>query len=66
MAEAKETKTKKSKSEATYSKREILSASTQFGISADAMAGALRRIEKEHLTRAEVERAIQDFRKRQV
>lgn len=66
MAEAKETKAKKQVPEAAYSKKEILAASAQFGVSADAMAGALRRVEKEHLTRAEVEKAVQDFKKRQV
>ncbi|PZM63644.1 oligoribonuclease [Paenibacillus dendritiformis] len=67
MAEAKEVKTtKKAKPEATYSKQEIMAAAAGFGVSPDVMAGALRRVDKSTLTRAEVERAIQDFKKRQV
>lgn len=67
MAETKEAKTtKKAKPEATYSKQEIMAAAAGFNVSPDVMAGALRRVEKDTLTRAEVDRAIQDFKKRQV
>lgn len=66
MAEAKETNTKKTKPETTYSKQEIQAAAPAFGVSPDVMAGALRRVDKDRLTRAEAEKAIQDFKKRQV
>ena len=71
MAEKEESKTKETKSNAVqsdsiYSKREILAAAASFGVSVDAMAGALRLVEKEQLTRSEVEKVIQDFKKRQV
>jgi hypothetical protein len=59
-------KPKKAKPEPTYSKKEILAAAGGFGVSPDVMAGALRRVEKDRLTRAEVEKAIQEFRRRQV
>ena len=59
-------KPKKAKPEPTYSKKEILAAAGGFGVSTDVMAGALRRVEKDRLTRAEVEKAIQEFRRRQV
>lgn len=66
MTEVKENKTRKTKPEATYCKQEIMAAVAGFGVSPDVMAGALRRVDKDTLTRAEVERAIQDFKKRQV
>ncbi|MNW34031.1 hypothetical protein D3C74_109980 [compost metagenome] len=66
MAEAKEIKTQKTKPEVTYTKREIMDAAAGFKVSLDVLAGALRRVEKDTLTRAEVEKAIQDFKKREV
>ncbi|GAC41259.1 hypothetical protein [Paenibacillus popilliae] len=66
MAGAKETKSQKAKPEAAYSKREIMAAAAGFNVSPDVLAGALRRVEKDTLTRAEAEKAIQDFKKRQV
>ena len=66
MAEAKETKSKKTKLEPTYTKQEIQAASVHFGVSPDVMAGALRRVNKERLTRDEAEKAIQDFKRKQV
>lgn len=66
MTEAKETKTQKAKPEAAYSKREIMAAAAGFNVSLDVLAGALRRVDKDFLTRAEAEKAIQDFKKRRV
>lgn len=62
----KETKTKKTPPEPTYTKREVLDASARFGVSPDVMAGALRNAGKENYTRADIEKAIQDFKKRKV
>lgn len=71
MAEASETKpkatkTKKPKLEPTYTKAEIQAAAASFGASPDVMAGALRRLDKDRLTRAEVGKAVQDFSKRRL
>ncbi|PZM67479.1 oligoribonuclease [Paenibacillus dendritiformis] len=66
MAEAKESKPRKRQPEASYTKAEIMAASAQFAVSPDAMAGALRRVPKDSLTRAEAEKAVQEFQKRQV
>ncbi|MCL6597943.1 MAG: oligoribonuclease [Alicyclobacillus macrosporangiidus] len=55
-----------SESQDTYSKAEIIAAARAFGTTPHVVAGALRRIDKERLTRSEAEAAIKSFLERQV
>ncbi|MDU5945460.1 MAG: oligoribonuclease [Paenibacillus macerans] len=67
MSDSKDNKVlKKSKAEPAYRKTEVLAAAHVFGVTVDVMAGALRRVDKEHLTRTEIEKAIQNFKGKQV
>jgi hypothetical protein len=43
-----------------------MAAARSFGVSVDVMAGAMRLVDKDQLTKVEVEKAIQNFKKRQV
>ncbi|KFN07250.1 MULTISPECIES: hypothetical protein [Paenibacillus] len=64
--EKQDNKVLKKKAEPAYTKTEILAAAHVFGVTVDVMAGALRRVDKEQLTRAEIEKAIQNFKGKQV
>ncbi|MFF2887016.1 oligoribonuclease [Paenibacillus sp. NPDC057967] len=66
MTEQKAVKQKASTFEPQYTKAEIIAAASRFEVSSDVMAGALRRINKDTLTRSEVEKAIQDFKRKKV
>jgi hypothetical protein len=52
--------------EPLYSKEDIIAAASAFGTSPYVVAGALRFVEKDMLTRSEAEAAIKDFLRREV
>ena len=52
--------------EARYSRSELITAASSFGVKPEVVAGALRLAGKDTMTKAEVEKAIKDFLKRRV
>jgi len=52
--------------ESVYTRGELLSAASSFGVKPEVMAAALRLAGKEKLTRQEAEKAIENFLKRKV
>jgi len=52
--------------EARYSRSELITAASSFGVKPEVVAGALRLAGKDTMTKAEVEKAIKDFLKRKV
>ncbi len=52
--------------ETVYSRDEIIAAAFSFGVKPEVVAGALRLVGKDSLTRAEVEKAIETFLERKV
>lgn len=70
MTKKKENKSKETKvvniPETRYSRSEIIGAASSFGESQEVIAGALRIVNKEELTRSEVENAIRKFKTRKV
>lgn len=53
-------------SEARYSRSELIAAASSFGVKPEVMAGALKLAGKDTMTKAEAEKAIEDFLKRKV
>lgn len=56
----------KSSNEALYSCDELINAASSFGVKPEVVAGALRLVGKDNLTRAEAEKAIKAFLERKV
>ena len=52
--------------EPVYSREELIAAAFSFGVKPEVVAGALRLVGKDSLTRAEVEKAIETFLERKV
>lgn len=52
--------------ETTYSRAEIMAAAISLGIKPEVLAGALRMVKKDRLTKAEIREAIEEFKKRKV
>ena len=52
--------------EARYSRSELITAASSFGVKPEVVAGALRLAGKDTMTKAEAEKAIKDFLKRKV
>ena len=52
--------------EARYSRSELITAASSFGVKPEVVAGALRLAGKDTMTKAEAEKAIKDFLKRRV
>lgn len=68
MTKSKENKTTEAElpKESTYSRDDLLSGAAGFGVSVDVMAGALKLAGKDRMTRAEAEKALERFKKREV
>lgn len=62
----KETEAQKTSPEPTYSRAEIMAAAVSFGVKPEVMAGALRLVYKDELTRNEIHKAIEQFKERKV
>ena len=62
----KKTESRVSQSEPTYSRAEIMAAAASFGVKPEVMAGALRLVDKDELTRNELQKAIEQFKERKV
>ena len=62
----KETEAQKTSPEPTYSRAEIMAAAFSFGVKPEVMAGALRMVSKDRLTKLEILRAIEQFKQRKV
>lgn len=62
----KETEAQKTSPEPTYSRAEIMAAAVSFGVKPEVMAGALRLVDKDELTRNEIHKAIEQFKERKV
>ncbi|EZH67897.1 hypothetical protein DH09_08215 [Bacillaceae bacterium JMAK1] len=52
--------------EVAFPKAEILSSAASFDVTPEVLAGAVYVIEKTELTKSEVEKAIKDFRSKEV
>jgi len=52
--------------EARYSRSELITAASSFGVKPEVMAGALKLAGKDTMTKAEAEKAIKDFLERKV
>jgi hypothetical protein len=64
---AKESKiTQAQDQEPVYSRAELIAAASYFGVKPEVVAGALRLVGKDSLTRAEAEKAIKAFLERKV
>ena len=50
--------------EARYSRSELITAASSFGVKPEVVAGALYTVKKDKLTRKEAEEAIKDFLER--
>lgn len=61
-----ETNVKKQPIVQTYTKKEILEGSDAFGESPEVIAGSLRLVNKDELSKAEVESAVRKFKTRKV
>jgi hypothetical protein len=62
----KKTESRVSQSEPTYSRAEIMAAASSFGVKPEVIAGALRLVKKDRLTKNEIHEAIEQFKKRKV
>lgn len=54
------------RSEARYSRSELIAAASSFGVKPEVMAGALKLAGKESMTKTEVKEAIKKFLERKV
>lgn len=52
--------------EPVYSRDELIAAAYSFGVKPEVMAGAIKLVGKDKMTRNEAERALKRFRKREV
>ena len=52
--------------EARYSRSELITAASSFGVKPEVMAGALKLAGKDTMTKAEAKKAIKDFLERKV
>lgn len=67
MAEKKkQTVETQAKSEAVYTREELLASAASFGVKPEVIAGALKLAKKDQLTRSEMEEAIKKFMEREV